>query len=472
TLTVRNASDRAWTNARLQWICLGHPGMTLIGRDDKRFDLPAGAERTFAVTVRTDKGAYYGLRAVAAAVTATVDGAERTFMEGFEIVVAPRIRLEMFPSQRFPMTKGRTQPILIYLANGRSSSPGGPPDKFISSRAGPCKGVVGFDLPEGIVADPPEQAFDLPENGAVRLVFNVTNNKWGKDVVTIRPVVKFDGEKAFTETVHPGTHVIRDKGLLDYKGLDDQGLTFHANWDDPDKWINRAVNPRNHEGWGWVKFNQEGVKGYCANARSGKFLDPFKTVDYQQGTVLFWMKRDPARRNENQNRPDPDKTWKMRLSQGYGRGELICGDEDTGQPHLPGKSGVGLRRWPGWGGKEGYLEAVYISMGNTRHYVQVPWPNKRLWEWRHVALLWDMNARRLEVYVDGKLAGKADKGAEPWYGSPWDPGRPSGGTNSGFSLGSCDHGKISLTLRDEVYIYDRVLTPEQIAANMARVRSD
>jgi hypothetical protein len=79
-----------------------------------------------------------------------------------------------------------------------------------------------------------------------------------------------------------------------------------------------------------------------------------------------------------------------------------------------------------------------------------------------VAVLWDTEAKRLELYLDGKLAAKADPGAEDWYAAPWDEGAPSG---EPFSPISCDHGKWTGTQRDEFYVYNRPLAAAEILAN-------
>ena len=88
-------------------------------------------------------------------------------------------------------------------------------------------------------------------------------------------------------------------------------------------------------------------------------------------------------------------------------------------------------------------------------------------EWRHVAFLWSVKEKRLELYLDGKLAAKADPGEREWHPSPWDRGVGSGnGWN--MNLITSDHGAWTATCRDEVYIYNRVLAPEEIMGNRER----
>jgi hypothetical protein len=386
-------------------------------------------------------------------------------MAGAEVVLAPRLRVDMDPAQQFPMVKGSTQHLLVHVSNERASKPGGPPDMFISQSTGAVKATATVQVPEGMDVTPKEIPFELPaEGGRKTLVFKVHNDRWGKELVRVRPLFTFQGEKEPIEHVYPGTNVIRDEEVLDFKPLDDRGLTFYGGFE---KNENRASSPRNITGWGNRSYYHEGVKGWCLDTGSCTFLDPFKTVDCRQGTATIWIRRDPQHKNENQYRPDPTETWKHPLEEGYGYAELIMGDEGA-QTMETSKSGAGLRRWPGWEGKRGYLEATFRAMGKRKYYCQAPfdWTD----QWQHLALLWHAADRRLEIYVDGKLAAKADPGDEEWHTSPWDRGRPGGGTNGGWSLGSCDHGKKFYTLRDEVYIYNRALSAEEIRANMELTR--
>jgi hypothetical protein len=361
------------------------------------------------------------------------------------------------------------QPVIVRLMNGKQQG------KFISHRAGPCKGVVTFELPEGLEATPREQPFDLKENGLARLVFHIRNTMWSEELSMLKPVVRFDGEKQPVATVFPGV-LIERSAQMQYKPLDDKGLTLYASWDHPEDFKrNRAdiaVHRRNMGAMvgqygGEYNYHNDGKRGWCLNSKLEGFGDPYQTVDYQKGTVMFWTRRDPRQKNENQMRPNRAKTWQAGYSEGYEPGELLFGVSSCQYIARSSKSDICLKRFPGWDGRKGYLEAVYAGMGMQKHYVQVDfdWSDT----WRHVALLWDVKAKRLEIYLDGKLAGKADPGKDEWLGSPWDVGRP-GGAGTNFSFGSKDHGKVALTLRDELYIYDRPLSVDDIVANMEAVK--
>ena len=100
------------------------------------------------------------------------------------------------------------------------------------------------------------------------------------------------------------------------------------------------------------------------------------------------------------------------------------------------------------------------------HYVQVPYETKKLYEWRHIAIVWDLAARRLELYLDGTLAGRAEKGKGEWLVQPWDRGRRT----MNIVMVETHHGHWSGSMRDELYIYNRPLSPAEIRANMTRVR--
>jgi hypothetical protein len=367
--------------------------------------------------------------------------------------------VEIEPTDSQPFSGSKTVTLSLQQPSG------GPRDLFICRSTGAVQATASIQAPEGMEVTPREMPFALPaEGGHKTLVFKVRNDRWGKDLVRLRPTCTFRGESAPIEHVYPGTNVIRDRQLLDYQPLDDKGLTFYGAFD---KNQNRACSPRNITGWGNRSYYHEGVKGWCLDSGSCTFLDPFKTVDFRQGTATIWIRRDPSHKNENQYRPDPADTWKHPLAEGYGYAELIMGDEGA-QSTEASKSGVGLRRWPGWEGQRGYLEATFRAMSNRKYYCQAPfdWTD----QWQHLALLWHAGDRRLEIYIDGKLAAKADPGDGEWHTSPWDRGRPGGGSNGGWSLGSSDHGKKFYTLRDEVYIYNRALSAEEIRANMERTR--
>jgi len=279
----------------------------------------------------------------------------------------------------------------------------------------------------------------------------------------VKPVVRFDGEKEPVNVLFPGTTVIRGKTRVAPKALDDTGLLVYASWDDKTKGANfdRAAGGTGcGQSGAPCIYTNEGVKGWALSARTGALADSYRNIDYQRGTILCWVRKDPQIRNENTYVPDPAVTCKAGASQWNNYGECLFGMNGFPQIAAGSQSGITLRRYRSWKGKTGYLQATYQGMGRQIRYVQAPfaWTEK----WRHVAVLWDIKARRLELYIDGQRAGKADPGKEEWYGAPWDRGRPSGQI---FSPISCDHGKWSGTQRDEFYIYNRPLSPAEIMAN-------
>jgi len=461
TLTIENTSDKPLTAAKLRWV--GSIALTVTSPQAGPFDVAAKARRQIQATVRTAKGARFGMTPIQAVLTATHAGRQRLLMGGFELAVAPRLRVEMDPMQRIPLAKGRQQHVFVHIDNKKSTRPGGPPDTLISHKAGPCKGTVAFDLPDGMKAVPPELPFQLGPDDSKTLIFKVHNDAWADAPAMIKPVIKFEGEAEPVHVLFPGTRVIRSRKALDFKPLDAQGLLVYASWDDRTKGANydRACGSvRAGQSGGPCIYSNEGVKGWCLSARTAALCDSYKNIDYQQGTIAFWMRKDPIIRNENTYVPDPAKTRGVGASQWNNHGESIFGMNSFPQIAGASQSGITLRRYRSWKGKIGYLQGTYQGMGRQIHCVQVPYEWTE--QWRHVAVLWDIKARRLEIYLDGKLAAKADPGKEDWYGAPWDRGRPSGEI---FSPISCDHGKWTATQRDEFYVYNRPLTVKQIVAN-------
>ncbi|KKL12814.1 hypothetical protein LCGC14_2532000, partial [marine sediment metagenome] len=212
TLTIQNTSAKPITAARLRWV--GEVGFAVSGGDGAPFDVPPGGSKVIKATAATTKGARFGIVPFAAVVTAKHGGGERVFMESFEAVVAPRLRVEMDPMQQIPMVPGRTQHFFVHIDNMKSSSPGGPANTFISHRAGPCSGTISLDLPNTMTAEPAEQAFELAENGSKTLIFKVTNTAWADEPTMVRPLIRFKGESQPLQVLFPGTTVTRNRQML------------------------------------------------------------------------------------------------------------------------------------------------------------------------------------------------------------------------------------------------------------------
>ncbi len=458
TLTIRNPADQPLEEATVEWV--GGPGLSITGPAAFRLD-PKGEIRLKA-TARTSLGARWGL----APAIAIVRSKRGVFSAGFEIPVAPRLRVEMDPMSRLPLPAGRSQHFVVRIANGRSK------EKFISHKAGPCRGAVSLELPAGMASDPPERAFALPENGEATLAFLVTNREWGKEPVTVRPRVRFEGEPSPVEVLCPGTTVIRDRDRIGYAPLDDQGLLVQASWDESDRngSFDRSVgSPASHYYPGHQPgYSNEGVKGWCLeSARSCQIYKTFKNIDAAEGTMCFWFRRDPKVRNELQVKGDPAQTWKQGVNRGnHGESMIVVGRV---QRRDFSNGGLSLRRFPGWEGKEGYLELVHQGLGRTLHHVSVPYEKATMFDWRHCAIVWSAKEKRLEIHLDGTLAGKADPAEAEWRPVPWDNAGPDGHP---LEILTTDHGHWSGTCRDELYIYNRAFSPEEIQANLQKTRKE
>ncbi len=466
-LTIENTSEKPITGARLRWV--GNIGLSVAGGDAAAFDLPAKGRKTVQVTLTTAESARFGITPLAAVVTATAGGARRTFMEGFEAVVAPRLRVEANPMQRIPLRPGRWQYFYVHVDNKRSTTPGGPANTFISHKAGPCKGTISLGVPKGMTCEPAAQPFELAADARATAVFKVTNTAWDEQVAMVKPTIRFDGETRPVNVLFPGTSVVRAKGLIDVKPLDAAGLLVQANWDDRKlggRFDRSCGNPSPHyfPGHG-PAYTNEGVKGWCMNTqRVCQIHDTYKNIDYWQGTVCFYTRKDPFIRNENVYVPDPAVTAKFGAGRGN-RGEMLF-NAGLVQTDPASASGMTLRRFRGWKGRPGYLQLTYQMMQGRPVVCQAgpfAWEEK----WRHVAIVWSVPERRLELYVDGKLVARAPKGEGDWHASPWDRAGPSGWTLIPITS---DHGQQSFSCRDELYIYNRPLKPDEIIANMALAR--
>jgi hypothetical protein len=212
-------------------------------------------------------------------------------------------------------------------------------------------------------------------------------------------------------------------------------------------------------------------------------------IDYKAGTILFWLRRE-KRTNEIPYAPsftgDPSVTWSIGPDAMNGhRGEGLVGAMRTPQEsystwftrvgnkaYKPGSDGfIGLRRYKKVDGvTDGFLEAYYQAMHGKIYHVQADYQ----WvpEWRHVALVWDMEARRLEIYLDGqKASDQVNCNGSPstdtvWYGVPWDLVM----TNNdmlGIVQASAEGGRSS-TMRDEYYVYNKALSLQEIQDNMQK----
>jgi len=466
SLTIQNPGDKPLPISRLEWI--GGTGFTISGGEGA-FEAAARGEHKVQAVAKTARSARFGLTPLRVLLTAS-DG--RVFMEGFELAVAPRLRVEMDPMQSIPLPKGRSQHFFIHLANGKSSRPGGPQDKFISHKAGPCKGTVSWDLPAGLKAVPPEQPFELGEDEAKTLIFRMDNEQYSsqKDEM-VKPVIRLEGEKEPLAVLFPGTRVIRDEERVGPKQLDDKGLLFLATWDDntangkADKACG-SPSPYFYPGHR-AAYSNEGVKGWCMNTQQVcEIFDSYRNIDCHEGTICFYLRKDPLLRNENTYSPNPKETARMPCGRGNSGETLFTAGlvQNVGSSN----SGITLRRFRSWQGKEGYLQLTYQMMSGRLVVCQAE-PFAWTEEWRHVAFLWSVKDKRLEIYVEGKLAGQAERSEGEWYPSPWDRGV---GNGHGWNMNviTSDHGAWTGTCRDEVYIYGRALTSEEILANKQLAR--
>ncbi|MHC4717245.1 MAG: COG1470 family protein, partial [Planctomycetota bacterium] len=324
------------------------------------------------------------------------------------------VDVDLDPVPQIPLRAGQSQHFLVNLSNASAT----------------CRGKVSFaDLPEGFAAEPKAQPFELAPGKSVQLVFRITCTAWGGPA-TVRPTVTVEGDQPVKFPEHLKTNVIRDRKLLDKQPVDDKGLLLYYSFGDGWKghsnsniFADKCVGERSL--WNEGLWNAPGgVKGNASWACSGDAeckiaFAPLNNVDHRRGTILFWLRKGTRTKEIIYHRAfkmDRDSTWKIgpTISRGF-QGEGIFGAnyspqmEATRTRSLKGwkrkgssDSFISLRRYKARGGVRGYLEATYLAMRQRRYTVRADYDWTR--QWHHVAVLWDTDARRLEIYIDDKLA--------------------------------------------------------------------
>jgi len=400
--------------------------------------------------------------------------------------LAHALDVDMDPVPRIPLRKSDTQVFLVHLSGPKAA----------------CKGTVSFeDLPDGLAATPAKQAFDLAPGGATLLVFTVRCTAWGTED-TIRPTVTIAGDEAVNFPERLKTTIVRDRAKLDKKPLNADGLLAYYSCGDakPGEYTHFDASVGINRFWEeGIWYYPGGVKGRAVFGCNGRpyprhrwskiAYDPLNNLYYKRGTMLFWIRKS-GRVVDVPYTPrfkgDPKTTWRigpnaMRGHEGEGIAGYVWSPQTiytrwhlkAKRPWKPFKPGsdcfLGLRRYKAVQGlTDGFLEATYKAMRGKIYHVQAPY--KWTGHWRHVAVLWDVDQRRLEIYLDGSPAGgkvmlngkvSTDKA---WYAAPWNV---MTFCNAAMSIvcASAEGGR-SATDRDEYYIYNRALSAEEIGKNM------
>ena len=391
------------------------------------------------------------------------------------------VDVDFDPVPQLPLRAGESQHFLVNLSGASAA----------------CRGKVSFpELPEGLAAEPKEQPFDLAPGKSVQLVFRVTCTAWGGPA-TIRPTVTVTGDEPVNFPEHLRTIVIRDQKLLDKKPVDAKGLLLYYSFGDgwpghsnSNIFADKQVGERSL--WNEGLWNAPGgVKGNASWSCSGDAeckiaFAPLNNVDHRRGTILFWLRKGTREKEISYHQAfkmDRDSTWRIgpTISRGY-QGEGIFGANYSPQMEaartraLKGwkrkpdsDSFISLRRYKAQGEVRGYLEATYLAMRQRRYTVRADYDWTR--DWHHVAVLWDTDARRLEIYIDGKLASDKlrangqDKPDPVWHPAPWNIGVL--GRNAQFGIIQySSEGSVNTTDRDEFYVYNCPLSAEEIRENM------
>ncbi|OGJ85729.1 MAG: hypothetical protein A2268_11720 [Candidatus Raymondbacteria bacterium RifOxyA12_full_50_37] len=403
--------------------------------------------------------------------------------------------VDMDPCPRIPLRPGESQYFLIHLSQASVS----------------CNGTVSFSgLPAGLVCAPESQDYSLAPGNAKLLIFNLSSTRWG-DTLEIRPTITASGGETINFPDSFKTKIMRDSvyyessswgnrslknnpldaaGLMAYYSCGDGGCVapcysghgFDRSVGFPGFW-NEGV---------WI--HEGGVKGKCVFGHNGLqyprhrwskiAFEAMNTVDNnKRGTILFWFRKNLQRVADMSYSANPDSTWKIGPDGMQGsKGEALFGHSWSpqqiynsqiagGSTYTKWKPGshsfIGLRRFKAHGSVAGYLEAYYQAMRGDIYTVQAPYEWSEVW--RHVAVVWDADSAKLEIYLDDQLAsGSLRKNGVPttdtvFYGCPWTVVKFN---NCNFTIVQVgDEGGFSTTDRDEYYIYNKAMTQTEIQAN-------
>ncbi len=406
------------------------------------------------------------------------------------LAVCPRahgLDVDIDPVPRIPLRKGDTQVFLINLSKATAA----------------CKGTVSFEkLPEGLAASPAKQDFSLAAGGSEQLVFTIACAAWGGED-TIRPEVTVTGDEPVNFPDRLKTTIVRDQKKLDKKPIRPDGLLAYFSCGDAaageyHHFDACAGNKRFWEEGIW--YHPGGLRGravFGMNAmpyprhRWSKFAyETLNNIYYKRGTICFWMRKSRRKAEipyTGRFKGDPKTTWRigptaMRGHEGEGLVGYIWSPQAIytrwylkaprpWKPFQPSSdSFISLRRYKAVKGlTDGFLEATYLAMRGKRYHVQAPYEWTE--NWRHVALLWDVDRRRLEIYLDGeKLSGEimlngAASIDQAWYAAPW---HVMTFCNAAMSICcvSAEGGR-GATDRDEYYVFNRALSVDEIRKNMS-----
>ena len=398
------------------------------------------------------------------------------------------VNVDMDPVPRFPLKKGDYLNFLVHLSGAKAA----------------CTGTVSFaNLPAGLSAEPVDQKFALKPGEETLLVFKVTNKAWGAEA-TVRPEVRVTGDRGTVNfPAEYKTVLVRDAKSLDKKPLDEKGLLAYYSCGDA-----KVARPSFDRSVGRSKFWDEGVwyhaggvKGravFGMNARpyprhrwSKMAYETLNNIYHRRGTICFWIRKS-RRVTEIPYTPrfkgDPKTTWKigpnaMRGHEGEGIFGYVWSPQaiytrwylKAKRPWKPFKRGsdcfIGMRRYKAVKGlTDGFLEVTYKAMRGKIYHVQAPY--KWTGDWRHVAVAWDAEQAKLAIYLDGELAsGNVMLNGKPstdkvFYSAPWHVATFCNAAMSICCVGA--EGGRGATDRDELYVYNRALTPNEIQANMKK----
>ncbi|KPK82874.1 MAG: hypothetical protein AMJ81_08980 [Phycisphaerae bacterium SM23_33] len=422
--------------------------------------LAAGMARDveFQVAMNDKAGPHsFGFVPFVGRVAYEVGGEKRTALAAAELEVRPALSVDVYPCDGVPIGPKASWTFMITVDNLRAGPARGlwknlrPKfEKFILPPEGEVKGAITFPASDAFKVEPEEIELSLAAEGE-RKVFHVTvtNTAAAKAPYVLRPEIRLAGEEAALLLPFGGTkvyHVAR----LGAPPLDDRGMLMYASWDNDKVDLPHADKARGRKeayrgAMGHITY-ADGVLGRAASHKCTCLLDPWLNFNETEGTMMFWLRNDPAQR-----KPLGPNMSERLFAVGT---QHPARNVDTGQLslHLQGR---------------GFLTAKMMTLGPTYHELTAPF--KKSDQWQHVALTWSCPKKFVQIIVDGRLVKELKDDGQTWHPVPCRRWPESYGDF--FVPISDDHGAYVSTMRDEFYLYNRPLSVEEIREYIKDVKA-
>jgi hypothetical protein len=447
--------------------------------------LEAGESRTLRYELKTTMASGFGLWPVTARLKVTTPEGVRYQYAAGDVILAPRVSVRTLPYLPLfirPMSRAKVR---VYLSRDRLTGPirvGGAQPKRLPRFIHPDQpakmtGTLRVRPVAGFRITPSRVSLDLPASGTVKLDFAIENTSAPPDPqVPFRfaPEIELDGIGRVKTAPDP-VRVYVDP-LLDYEPLDERGLVLYAGFDG-NATPKTVLDPKiARQRWGPVVLRRpgrgrdgRGAPGFVpgkkgqALGNASAWFGTEKNFNTGSGSILFW--------------------WRL---PGGGDRRVVEGGEYN-IILVPGNlTGSWYVFWTYY--LRGKLHVSFNALGTENHHIAATWPTDEAWH--HVAITWDFFAKRLRIYIDGKLVDEDKDESKEWLIAPFQlrrhmrtfpgwkdyymgeyGGEPPGGANS-FKFGQVAlsgglRPREKVSLMDELHVFDRALTGKQIKAHIA-----